>query len=84
LEDIELFKEELGKQIRKQRISKELTLEQLSEQANIDDKHLGKIERGIKQPSAHTLFKLFQAIDMSVDDQFFKVLEELSKHFYKE
>lgn len=48
----------LGKKIKELRKSKGFTQEKLAELANIDAKHLSKIENGVHTPSYNTLKKL--------------------------
>lgn len=64
---------ELGKIIKKLRKLKGYTQQQTAELADIDDKHLSKIENGIHKPTYQTLIKLskvlnFDLSDMSTDD----------------
>jgi transcriptional regulator with XRE-family HTH domain len=77
LEEKDLFKEVLGKYLKLKRYMKDLTLEELAELTNLDDKHIGKIERGEKLPSSHTLYKLSISLNISIDALFLEVTEEL-------
>lgn len=67
MNEIELFKEIIGKHIRAKRLELEFTLEDLAQLASIDDKHLGRIERGEKLPSSYTLSKLQIALSLNSD-----------------
>lgn len=60
-----LFKQILGKHIRQQREEQHLTLQELAFRICMDDKHLGRIERGEKLPSTYTLAKIQLEIDLS-------------------
>lgn len=63
MDDKEL-KKRLGQQLRKYRKLKQLTIEEVAEKAGISDKHLGRIERGEKDPSATMLIKLTQVLNV--------------------
>jgi ribosome-binding protein aMBF1 (putative translation factor) len=58
LEDHELFAKVLGKHLRLRRMMKGMSLEDLAELANLDNKNLGRIERGTISPMSQTLFKI--------------------------
>ena len=58
----------LGKKIKELRKSKGLTQEKLVELANIDNKHLSKIENGIHLPTYKTLKKLSQILNFNLQD----------------
>ncbi|MDX8361153.1 MULTISPECIES: helix-turn-helix transcriptional regulator [Bacillaceae] len=77
MEERENFGKAVGKYVRLRRFSKELTLEDLAEITDLDDKNLGKIERGEKIPTTFTLYKLHKGLDMSVDRLFEHVTAEL-------
>lgn len=81
--EMELFSRILGKHLRLQRNMKELTLEKLAERTNIDDKHLGKIERGEKMPSSYTLFKLYNGLDIKVDVLFHKIQKDMDDYHHE-
>lgn len=57
----------LGKRIRERRKEQKMTLEKLSEKADISLVYLGEIERGIKMPSLNTFIKLVNALNISAD-----------------
>jgi len=52
--------------IRSIRLRKHMTQEQAAEQAGINPKYLGEIERGLKSPTAHVVYKLAQALAVPV------------------
>ena len=58
------FSKRLGQQVRRYRKLETLTQEKVADMAGINDKHLGRIERGEKTPSARILFKLMQALNI--------------------
>jgi transcriptional regulator with XRE-family HTH domain len=57
----------LGQRIRKVRLLREFTQDQLAEKADIVNSYVGVIERGEKKPSIHTLVKISNALNCSVD-----------------
>lgn len=67
-EDKELFNRVLGQVIRKKREAKGWTLEDLSHHSKVDDKHLGRIERGEKCPSSYTLALIQNPLDLTSDE----------------
>lgn len=60
------FKVNLGMHIRKKRNELNLTKEDVSFRTGIDNKHIGKIERGAKLPSSLTLGKLVIALNLDI------------------
>ncbi len=57
----------LGKRIRSTRQNKKLTQEQLAEMCSLSAAHIGHIERGTRIPSLDTVFRIAQALDVSLD-----------------
>lgn len=55
-----------GQRVRKLRLERNLTQEQLSEAADISISFLGGIERGLKTPTIETVQKLANALNISV------------------
>lgn len=53
----------LGKEIIKMRIDKEIRREDLAIKANLSTSYLGAIERGERNISLNTLFKIVKALD---------------------
>ena len=58
----------LGKKIKELRKSLGFTQERLAELANIDDKHLSKIENGLHLPTYKTLKKLSEILKFNLQD----------------
>jgi len=56
----------IGLRIRKQRIEKGLTQEQLAEQAEVSLSFIGHIERGTRVLSVETLARLCQVLEMDM------------------
>ena len=48
----------IGKTVRGRRILKGMSIETLSEESSLDDKHIGRIERGEANITIETLYKL--------------------------
>jgi len=59
---------EFGKRLKEIRRSKGLTQQALAEKANIDEKHLCRIENGRYFPSYITLSKILSALEVSIQD----------------
>jgi transcriptional regulator with XRE-family HTH domain len=59
-----------GRIIKQQRVSFQLTLQQLSEKSGVSPSHLGRIERGQRFPSAHILRKIAQPLGFDEDELF--------------
>ncbi len=57
----------LGRSIRAAREKKSLTQENLAEILEISAMHVKQIESGRRNPSVNLLFKIVQALDMSLD-----------------
>lgn len=53
--------------IRYYRDQKGWTQEKLADHAKIDEKNLGKIERGVQEPYFLTLYKIASVLDVSLD-----------------
>lgn len=58
----------IGDNIRYYRDQKGWTQEKLAGHAKIDEKNLGKIERGIQEPYFITLYKIASVLNVSIDD----------------
>lgn len=63
-------KEELGKKIKRMRINRGLTQEQLAETVNISQRTLSGIEIGENFVTAETLDKLIKALNTTTDELF--------------
>ena len=57
----------LGVRIRKARKEKQVTQERLGEICELSTAHIGHIERGTRIPSLDTLFRIAQALNVSMD-----------------
>ena len=58
----------LGRVLKQVRQEKNMTQSQLAETCKLDLDYIGKIERGKRQPSISTLFKIADALDIPVAD----------------
>ncbi len=65
----------LGKKIKEKRIERKLTQEQLGEICELSSAHIGHIERGTRILSVDVLFKISQALRVSVDYLLFDSVE---------
>ena len=61
---------DFGRIIKQQRVSFQLTLQQLSDKSGVSPSHLGRIERGQRFPSAHILRKIAQPLGFDEDELF--------------
>jgi len=59
--------ESLGDYLREQRVSAQLSLRQLAEQAGVSNPYLSQIERGLRRPSAQVLQQLAKALRISAE-----------------
>lgn len=71
----------IGQNIRKERKRQLLTIEALSEKADISENFLGKIERGEGIPSLQTIDSLACALNVSIDSLLHGVQENTEYKF---
>ncbi|MGN0369772.1 MAG: helix-turn-helix domain-containing protein [Butyrivibrio sp.] len=64
----------LGMRIRKSRTQQHMTQEQLGELCELSTAHIGHIERGTRVPSLETIFRIAQALNVSMDSLMFDSL----------
>ena len=74
----------IGGCIRLQRKKKKLTIEKLSELADISPVFLREIERNIKLPSLPTFIRIINALDVSSDSCLPEVNNPCNEHHYNE
>ncbi len=60
----------LGRRLKLLRKSKELTQEQLGSMADVDYKHIGAIERGVKTPSLEAIERIAKALKVDYYELF--------------
>jgi len=58
----------IGQNLRKIREKKEITQEQLALDAGLNRAYIGYIERGERNPTTKTLYKIAKALKVSVSD----------------
>jgi transcriptional regulator with XRE-family HTH domain len=61
-------KTSFGKKLQQIRKSKNLTQAALAEKADVNEKHISKIETGVYFPTYSTLSKVLQALDLNIED----------------
>jgi transcriptional regulator with XRE-family HTH domain len=64
--------ETLGDYLKEQRVTAQLTLRQLAEQAGVSNPYLSQIERGLRRPSAEVLQQLAKALRISADQLYIR------------
>ena len=79
-----LDKETLGCRIRKIRLERGYTQQQLGEKTGLGNVYLGEIERGLKMPSLNSFIKILEALDVSADYILRDELTSGSKYIYDE
>lgn len=62
-----------GKVLKAVRVEKNLTQEQLAYDCNLDRTYISLLERGLRQPTISTLFKLSKGLDIQPEDFITKV-----------
>lgn len=68
------FKYLLGRNIKAERIRKDITQEQFAELIDMSLSHVSKIEQGITSPTAIAMYKMSKALKIPMED-FFKGIE---------
>ena len=62
------FIRDIGKRIRERRETKGWSQEQLAIEADVDNSHLGKLERGEGNPTLKLVFRISQALEIEFRD----------------
>lgn len=62
------FIREIGKRIRQKREDRGWSQERLAIEADIDNSHLGKLERGEGNPTVKLVFRIAQALEIDFRD----------------
>jgi transcriptional regulator with XRE-family HTH domain len=76
--DAQEFQIQLGRRIRALRLRRDLTQEALGEQAGVNYKYLGAVERGERNPSVKQLRAIASALEVELQDLLVVEQEELS------
>uniref|UniRef100_UPI0025F27436 helix-turn-helix domain-containing protein n=1 Tax=Nocardioides sp. TaxID=35761 RepID=UPI0025F27436 len=58
--------------LREQRVSAQLSLRQLAEQAGVSNPYLSQIERGLRRPSAEVLQQIAKALRISAEQLYIR------------
>lgn len=66
----EEFMKFIGKRIKKFRIANDMTQEELALNAYINPAYFGAVERGLKCPTVYTLYRLTDALGISLSEFF--------------
>ena len=64
--------ETLGDYLKEQRVSAQLSLRQLAEQAGVSNPYLSQIERGLRRPSAEVLQQIAKALRISAEQLYIR------------
>jgi transcriptional regulator with XRE-family HTH domain len=64
--------ESLGDYLKEQRVSAQLSLRQLAEQAGVSNPYLSQIERGLRRPSAEVLQQIAKALRISAEQLYLR------------
>jgi len=62
------FIRDMGKRIREKREERGWSQERLAIEANIDNSHLGKLERGEGNPTVKLVFRIAQALEIDFQE----------------
>lgn len=65
----------IGKKLKEYRKKASLTQEETASLVNLDEKHYGKLERGIFSPGLETFFKLVKVLNIPLSEFAFDVEE---------
>lgn len=77
-----MIKEEVGKRIKELRILKELSQEDLAYKSNLDRTYITYVENAKKNVTIETLYKITQALDITLSD-FFSMSDSNDKEVIK-
>jgi transcriptional regulator with XRE-family HTH domain len=64
--------ESLGDYLKEQRVTAQLSLRQLAEQAGVSNPYLSQIERGLRRPSAEVLQQIAKALRISAEQLYIR------------
>ena len=62
----------LGEYLKEQRVSAQLSLRQLADQAGVSNPYLSQIERGLRKPSAEVLQQIAKALRISAEQLYIR------------
>ena len=61
-----LWREQVGEQLRRERLAREERLVDVAERAGVSTQYLSEVERGLKDPSSEMLQAITGALDLTV------------------
>ena len=67
------IKHKLGRNIKIERIRKDLTQEEFAEKIDMSLSYVSKLEQGITSPTAIVLYKMAKILNVSMEDFFDKI-----------
>lgn len=70
----------LGAQLRRLRLERQLSQEELAERAELNYKYIGRIELAKAEPGADVLVRLARALDIPIGEIFAKIMPASSTH----
>lgn len=73
-----LWRDLLGRQLRRRRLDRDETLGELAGRAGISPQYLSEIERGVKEPSSEMVAAIAGALDATLLDLTTDVVRELT------
>ncbi len=68
--EFEEFKRQLGARVQDFRRRRKLTQEELGEKAELSEETVSSIERGVNVPRIETIFRIAEALDVSLSELF--------------
>ena len=74
-----LWREQIGKQLREQRIAAGWRLRDVAERAGVSTQYLSELERGLKEPSSELLAAVAGALDLSVAELTLRISSRLTR-----
>ncbi len=79
MDDKHFFKIVFGENLRQKRLEmdQKVTIKKAASLTNLNEDYLGRIERGEKLPSVHTIFQLFIGLGISIDEIFTEVYMQI-------
>lgn len=72
------MEDSFGKVLKRLRTEKKISQEKFAENCNLDRTYISLLERGLRQPTISTIFKISQELEISASD-FIKLVENENK-----
>lgn len=67
-EDLAELRKAIGDNIRRRRVEKQLSQQELADRCGVSRKHINRIEAGESEPGASVLYLLSDALDVSSEE----------------